>query len=579
MTTTADQQLRQRNTAQSTKQNDCGSSSNTHKHAKVTQSAAMATNDHERSTTGSRFFVFALCLVFRLINAYFTRTYDNPDEYWQSQEVAHHMVFGYGYLTWEWIAQIRSYAHPLMFALIYKLLAWMQLDQTNLLILVPKLFQACMAALTDYATYSLAKRVVGNNIAPYILFITLSSWYNFFMAARTLSNAVETTFTVVALNYWPLPSTITDEYKSNSSSWARNYRISLVWASLACVMRPTNALIWLFAGLWLVFKSPGRHRITVLVNAATIVTIILAADVALDTYIYAGGQSITIPQAVVWTPINFLRINVLQSISLIYGVHPWHWYISQGVPVILTTLLPLAFYGYHHCSVDGGSGSEKDDNDIRFLGQLITWVLSVYSLLSHKEFRFIFPIVPLMLIFVAVGLSHVPLRWRKWIALALVATQIPMALYLCLWHQRGVTDVMLWIREQQYAAPKNTSMSVGVLMPCHSTPWQSIVHRPDVAMWFLTCEPPFNESDDGYVDEADRFYADPVLFLNQEIGQRERQWPTHLVFFENLLEMDDGKNAKQVLVDSGYYECARFFNSHFHDDWRRRGDVLVYCRT
>lgn len=49
----------------------------------------------QRSTVGSRSFVFALCLSFRLMNAYMTRTYDNPDEYWQAQEIAHYMVFGY----------------------------------------------------------------------------------------------------------------------------------------------------------------------------------------------------------------------------------------------------------------------------------------------------------------------------------------------------------------------------------------------------------------------------------------------------------------------------------------------------
>lgn len=37
-------------------------------------------------------------LAFRLWNALFVRTTFNPDEYWQSTEVAHRMVFGYGHL-------------------------------------------------------------------------------------------------------------------------------------------------------------------------------------------------------------------------------------------------------------------------------------------------------------------------------------------------------------------------------------------------------------------------------------------------------------------------------------------------
>jgi hypothetical protein len=34
-------------------------------------------------------------ILFRILNAIFTKTYFNPDEYWQSVEVGHYIVFGY----------------------------------------------------------------------------------------------------------------------------------------------------------------------------------------------------------------------------------------------------------------------------------------------------------------------------------------------------------------------------------------------------------------------------------------------------------------------------------------------------
>src|SRR6266542_1227857 len=34
-------------------------------------------------------------ILYRIINAIFTKTYFNPDEYWQSVEVGHYIVFGY----------------------------------------------------------------------------------------------------------------------------------------------------------------------------------------------------------------------------------------------------------------------------------------------------------------------------------------------------------------------------------------------------------------------------------------------------------------------------------------------------
>ncbi|CEP11954.1 hypothetical protein [Parasitella parasitica] len=380
------------------------------------------------STISSRTFIFVTCLLFRLLNAYYTRTYDNPDEYWQGHEVAHELVFGNGYLTWEWREKIRSFLHPITIALAYKVVQLLGLQNTHVLVAAPRYFQATLAAVADVATYTLAKKVIGNDIALSMLFTTLCSWFNFQMAARTLSNSMEMVFTIIALNYWPLPGIV----KTTGKSWA--YK----WIDLAISGGPFTAM----------FKQ-----------------------------------------------------------------------------------------------------------------RIYTWVVVIYSLLPHKEFRFIFPIVPLMLMIAAYGIQQTGSpRWRKRIMLFLVFTQLPMALYTSIWHQRGVVDVMLWMRSQ----PRN--ISVGVLMPCHSTPWYSIIHD-NIPMWFLTCEPPLGESNE--LDEADQFYANPTEFLKTH--QKDRLWPTtHLLLFDNLIP-----KIREYLDKEGYKECQRFFNSHFHDDERRRGDVVL----
>ncbi|PIO36555.1 hypothetical protein AB205_0018360, partial [Aquarana catesbeiana] len=48
-----------------------------------------------------------------------------------------------------------------------------------------------------------------------------------------------------------------------------------------------------------------------------------------------------------WTFVqwNFLKFNVLQNMGSFYGSHPWHWYISQGFPVIIGTHLPFFLHG------------------------------------------------------------------------------------------------------------------------------------------------------------------------------------------------------------------------------------------
>eukprot|EP00850_Spirogloea_muscicola_P026165 SM005886S18617 [mRNA] locus=s5886:207:887:+ [translate_table: standard] len=78
--------------------------------------------------------LFAKLLAFRLANAVVARTFFNPDEYWQCTEVAHRLAFGYGALTWEWRAGLRGYAHPLVFAVLYRVLAVLGIDTPQLVV-------------------------------------------------------------------------------------------------------------------------------------------------------------------------------------------------------------------------------------------------------------------------------------------------------------------------------------------------------------------------------------------------------------------------------------------------------------
>jgi len=116
------------------------------------------------------------------------------------------------------------------------------------------------------------------------------------------------------------------------------------------------------------------------------------------------------------------------------------------------------------------------------------------------------------------------------------------------------------------------------------------VHDKRIRMRFLGCEPPLDPADPSYMDEADIFYAGPRRFLLDRFdgppakgSAQSQSWPTHLIMFEALLEMEDEHYLRGLLLDKGdnetgmYHECARFFNTHFHGDWRRKGDVIVLC--
>jgi len=41
---------------------------------------------------------------------------------------------------------------------------------------------------------------------------------------------------------------------------------------------------------------------------------------------------------------NFLEFNFLSDLGSVYGTHPWHWYLSQGLVVLLGShIVPLLY--------------------------------------------------------------------------------------------------------------------------------------------------------------------------------------------------------------------------------------------
>ena len=80
-------------------------------------------------------YYLLLAVPFRIFNALVSRSFFQPDEYWQSLEIAHSIAFGYGYRTWEWRdidgnGGIRSAILPWLFSRIYRLLEKVGLNDT-----------------------------------------------------------------------------------------------------------------------------------------------------------------------------------------------------------------------------------------------------------------------------------------------------------------------------------------------------------------------------------------------------------------------------------------------------------------
>lgn len=253
-------------------------------------------------------------VVFRLCNVFLVQTWFVPDEFWQGPEVAHKMVFGYGYLTWEWREGIRSYGYPLLFAFAFRILAIVKLDFPILIIYLPRVMQAVFGAVGEYYVYKLAWMLYGSGIAWSVLFCQVTSWFMFYCITRTLTNSMETALISIGLYFWEFSQnmkiTSTSSIRIQTSA---TYK-ALILASISCLVRPTALVIWIPLGLARLRKFSPIHFVCIHVFPIGTGSLILSSLV--DSYFY--GKFILVQY-------NFLYFNVMQNIGEIYGTHPWHW--------------------------------------------------------------------------------------------------------------------------------------------------------------------------------------------------------------------------------------------------------------
>lgn len=323
-----------------------------------------------------------------------------------------------------------------------------------------------------------------------------------------------------------------------------------------------------------------------------------AVSVAIDRMYYG---ELTIPA------LNFFYFNVVRSLATFYGVNRIDYYFTEGLPLLLLMALPLAALGLWQALSPGYdrlefSGFVERQTRFALATMVITTVLA-FSMIGHKEVRFVYPILPALHVLAAKPLVAyfrpfpIPSSKRRLGLLIFgLMVNVCIAAYAATIHQRGVVEVMHFLRhEAETPSGSIRNMTVGFLMPCHSTPWRSHLVHPQIDAWALTCDPPLNEEarqrGAEYLDEADLFYDSPDGWLDYNMVDRnsvlripraraeltvirggKRDWPDYLVFFKHL---EPVMNA--VLEDTLYRECWRGFNTHWHDDRRRRGEVIVWC--
>lgn len=118
----------------------------------------------------------------------------------------------YGYLTWEWVYNIRSYIYVSWIAILYKVLQIIHLDTVQNLTILPCIVQGLFSAIADtFFIKWVFKISVYPRQAFWSVWCYMTNVFLAYCATRTLTNTMEMNLTCIALYYYPWSQAETGE--------------------------------------------------------------------------------------------------------------------------------------------------------------------------------------------------------------------------------------------------------------------------------------------------------------------------------------------------------------------------------
>ena len=288
----------------------------------------------------------------------------HPDEIFQTLEPAHRLVYDYGVTTWEWRVGVRSWVFPAFLAGVMRATGWMGSGAAGYTYgIIAVLSLASLSAV--WFGFAWAKRASGMEAA--IIAAGACSIYLglVYFAPKAL--------TEVAATHVLLPGLYLGVYGDRSNERKRLFFAGIL-CGLAASLRIQLIPAVVFAAIYFCYPR-WRQRVPAVVAG-------------LSLPILAFGLVDKITWSYPWQSfVRNFQVNVFGGRSQEYGVQPWYWYLL----VLMVLLGPAVLF-----IVQGALRSP-------FLAAVVLIILGSHSLLSHKEVRFMYPILPLAITLASIG--------------------------------------------------------------------------------------------------------------------------------------------------------------------------------
>ncbi len=308
--------------------------------------------------------IVVLGLLLRLATALWSERMHQPDEIFQYLEQAHRLVFGYGYVPWEYRYGLRNLVLPGALAAMLEATRWVGLDSPAFYVPAIRCVMAVLSLSVLYSVYFIGRALYGEMTAR-IAVLLAASWYELIFTSTFATPEVLGGYTALAV----LALLLAPRQPSALRCVAVGVLIGLV-GILRLQFLPLVGVL----GAMLLLRRGWRGAVFALLGTL----LPLAVLAALDFW------NLGLPFASAYY--NFLYNSVYKIADTFGTSPPLQYFLDLGI----------ASTGVFAVSLLGGLADWRRSWPVLLF---IAAILVPHSLIPHKEYRFVFACTaPLLLL-------------------------------------------------------------------------------------------------------------------------------------------------------------------------------------
>lgn len=142
--------------------------------------------------------IIAFAVAVRVLTAVTSDSFNHPDENFQILEQAHRVVFGYGFVPWEFRFSARSWIVPDFMAILLYPFKFLGLDNPNIYVPSIKILLSLFSVIIVISAYHIGKNIFSPKAGLWAAFFCALWYESIYFSIRPLSEVWATTFFIAA---------------------------------------------------------------------------------------------------------------------------------------------------------------------------------------------------------------------------------------------------------------------------------------------------------------------------------------------------------------------------------------------